>query len=63
MVFHGRYNWCFFVCFFVFVFVFLYIRVCLKRDVFVCKAGFCPSQPEEAGSDKGAEKANKLTLE
>ena len=56
MVFNGRYN-CFFVlfCFF--------MRVCSKRDVFVCKARFCPFQPEEACSDKGAEKGNKLTPE
>ena len=39
------------------------MRVCSKGDVFVCKARFCPFQPEEACSDKGAEKGNKLTLE
>ena len=39
------------------------MRVCSKRDVFVCKARFCPFQPEEACSDKGAEKGNKLTPE
>ena len=47
---------------FLFCFVF-FMRVCSKRDVFVCKARFCPFQPEEACSDKGAEKGNKLTPE
>ena len=57
VVFNGRYN-----CFFV-LFCFFFMRVCSKSDVFVCKARFCPFQPEEACSDKGAEKGNKLTLE
>lgn len=52
------------IVFFLFVLFFVFfMRVCSKPDVFVCKARFCLSQPEEAGSDKGAEKANKLTPE
>ena len=43
MVFHGRYNCFFFCCCFVvvsFCCFFFFMRVCSKRDLFVCKARF-----------------------
>ena len=53
MVFHGRYSFFFSCC----CCCCCFLRACSKRGVFVCKARFFPSQPEEAGAEKG----NKLT--
>lgn len=47
------------ISWFLLVLFFFCFRVRSKRDVFVSKVRFCPSKPEEAGSDKGAGKELK----